>query len=182
MLFAEPSDEPSRNPRLPGEHPYFSFTMSPWDLAVDEQGRVMAQLCMATATPGLLGVVRVQGRVDHSPACDAHRRWGRIVVEHSIRVRAWDADREDYLHAYQSDDGGRAQYLDAWTRVEWQQGVPVYTVDAEGYRGFLRQLAEAMHPTQAQIDAAWARLTPEQAKDVRATMAAKKDAGKARKE
>lgn len=137
---------------LKGRKPAFTFTASPWDLTVREDGEVVPCLGIVQHEKALDGV-RSTGKgvddVDEDPAIDNARKSGRIPIPHEIEVEAFGKVRVGYMgdESMKPEIGSEGEYwLDAWTRIEWLHGKPVFRTDPKGYLDFHRRVLAFICP------------------------------------
>lgn len=151
---------------LKGYKPAFTFTASPWDLVVREDGEVLPALGIVIHEKGL-GGCRSTGPassdVDETGAVVNAQRDGRTIIDHDIEVVAWGETRIGYLGDADSKPiqaQGGEYWLDAWTRITWQADEPISEIDPEGYLDFHRRVLAVIcpgGPTRAQIARAESR-------------------------
>lgn len=151
---------------LKGYRPAFTFTASPWDLGVREDGEVLPVLGIVIHEKGLggcRGTGPLSSDVDETGALVNAQRDGRLLIDHDIECVAWGKTRRGYLGDADSKPlqaQGGEYWLDAWTRITWQADEPVSEIDREGYLDFHRRVLAVIcpgGPTPAQIARAEAR-------------------------
>ena len=137
---------------LTGRRAAFTFTASPWDLTVTDEGEVLPCIGMVSHEKGLDGVKSTGpgvDDVDEDNAVDNAKKSGRIPIPHEIEVVAFGVKRVGYMgdQDMRPQHGSEGQYwLDAWTRVDWLHGRPVFRTDPDGWQDFHRRVLDFICP------------------------------------
>jgi len=153
MIFTDHDEiDTGSRPRLPGDLPWFCWTFSRWDLAIDAEGYLVAVPCVLVGMPGVNGVGedRHTGQLNIGNALSRHRAANRSRLDDSTPIEAFDNAAPCYRVEHKPTKG-KPQYHDAWQKWRVEAGEWVKEVDADGYAHFLRWAAAEMEPTKAQI-------------------------------
>jgi hypothetical protein len=136
---------------IPGSAPPFTLVIGPADLQCLD-GEILPAPIPIRHRVGVNGIADKPAgwpkdqpwRADPSPAIACQMRKGRIPVPEDIEVVAFGEKRVGYRRALAGTGG--TYWTDAWHRAQMIGRAPHWEFDAEGWRGFLRQLLPLVAP------------------------------------